>query len=718
MSSTDQAYNRASPQEIDDLFEDSILEQYGQYGAPIPKDADSLCTLIARTADTAAVELIWRRSSVLNGDISHWAELLGFSELDFADQIILTARQAIFSYLLRETMEGTHGKKPETNTILDDIPQYAAPKKLDQVRDERDQWLNVDQPDVRIGELYEKLMPKESRQQLSHYRSPAAAGELMRSWANRGNGVLLDPGVGSGTLSAPSPTPRSSCPDPKLVVGVDRNPICKLMSMTALSLYNQPHEIIADDFFALSASDLSHDITGAIANPPYTSSRALPDGYVTELQQRVCGENSKLSRNGGLYTYSILHTTKFLDDEGRFGLLVPQAWMNKRYGRYVKRHLLQNYRIEAVIGSAVERIIPQAEITTVILLLTQESKDSARAENTVSFIKLDETLDWFHENYEFGSLLRVVTEESQRDSPAFRCRDCSQDELTEEEPWTRYFTAPEFDMERLESKFSARLCELASVKTGFTSKNNAEYYMTAEELTDKPIEKEHTHPLVRLNKQNPMFLISESDVEYRVVEFDSESIAGSQAEQFILEREGSSVDSIPQRDMKHGRLLRPCGISKRHYTVLNESDACVDKRFICVTPNDESQTKLLFAFLNSSIGTLLTEFYGSQRGGNCLEMSVSTTANLPIIDTREISPSTARSLRTAANELQTEPVRDLTEMLGATHPSDVSVATVNKKIRAIDEIVMGEILGLSLSEQQDVYETVLQVFLNRIKGLC
>jgi hypothetical protein len=64
----------------------------------------------------------------------------------------------------------------------------------------------------------------------------------------------------------------------------------------------------------------------------------------------------------------------------------------------------------------------------------------------------------------------------------------------------------------------------------------------------------------------------------------------------------------------------------------NRAAAHASNRFYYIIPNRQEDTFPLLAFLNSSVGALLTEVYGRSYGGGVLELAAYELKRLPVID--------------------------------------------------------------------------------------
>jgi N-6 DNA Methylase. len=162
------------------------------------------------------------------------------------------------------------------------------------------------------------------------------------------------------------------------VEGVD---IDRLASMLAkINLYIQALEKIKEgyryipkihhkDFFKVN---LDPDYMYIATNPPYTSqeemSMAFYDKRYKEHLKRVVSDIEGWSVRASIYAYFLVKGGKLLRKGGRLGFIVENSWLNAEYGRALKKWLFDNFRVEYIIESLVERWFEDAAIITNIIV--------------------------------------------------------------------------------------------------------------------------------------------------------------------------------------------------------------------------------------------------------------------------------------------------------------------------------------------------------------
>lgn len=473
----------------------------------------------------------------------------------------IIARQAVFSLLLKATLyEQRHrrgefpspptGMRTELRTAIDrisipavdtsllyDVVWLADGDDLAAVVRERQQLVRSTQPAESIGRLHEQLVMDEGRQVLGQYRSPPVSGTIMRRWAGDGGASVLDIGVGAGLLGTPFHPDWELNTDPGTIIGTDRSPLAIVMATTALTLYRQSHVTDHTDVFELTPEDLPVTVDGIICNPPYTSGGQLSTEYKETLSRALADLDVELPANAPLYTYVLAYATQFLRDGDRMAVLVPRSWMDATYGNAVKEFLLDRYRIHGILGTSTQRIIPQAEVATVILFLERTADAASRDQNTVMFTRITESLQSIDDDVGIRRLCSIIngTKTPRRNSAGIETLNRPQRELDVSSHWGRYLRAPEVYFDVIAPKFSLKLADVAAVTTGMTSGYNSFFYLDAADIETTEIETAYLQPLVKSPTDCQRYKLTLPDVCHRVlaVEADKSALDGSDVAAYI-----------------------------------------------------------------------------------------------------------------------------------------------------------------------------------------
>jgi type I restriction-modification system DNA methylase subunit len=334
-----------------------------------------------------------------------------------------------------------------------------------------------------VSYIYEELIPPGERHQLGQFYTPPAICELIAKWAIRSpDDLVLDPGCGSGGFLSAAyrilvklKTGRDAIPPPRGVhekiitqlYGVDINPFPAHLSAVNLSMKDvrSPStglNIIEHDFFYVEPKfkilapytirtaagvEFRREIIipifdAVVGNPPYTRWVEIPEQTKNAIRNRLgdhmrkYGLTPQLARGvePGIYTYWIMHATKFLKPGGRLGMIISNLWMQTDYGVGFGQFLLDNYKIKAIIDFTLRLFT--ALISTCVILLEREEDASKRAENEVVFIHIPGTV----ESIDVDEILKIVEEKR---SEKLYVKVVKQKDIPRDEKWIRVFFGAE-----------------------------------------------------------------------------------------------------------------------------------------------------------------------------------------------------------------------------------------------------------------------------------
>jgi hypothetical protein len=126
--------------------------------------------------------------------------------------------------------------------------------------------------------------------------------------------------------------------------------------------------------------------------------------------------------------------------------------------------------------------------------------------------------------------------------------------------------------------------------------------------------------------------------------------------------------------------------------------------------SDPENSRFISLILNSTFGSLFFEIYGDPRGQGALDLYTDDYGKLPIIDPNEGMINIPDS---AISMLDREP-ESVFEELGAESAEAVTLDSIKEDRRALDEFVMGEVIGLTDEAQLDIYQGLLRLVDERL----
>jgi len=290
-----------------------------------------------------------------------------------------------------------------------------------------------------IGFIYEDLIPGEERHRLGQFYTPRPIAELIVKWAVRSpSDKVLDPGCGSGTFLVEAYKRlaelklKKPFKDIKHVLGdvhkqileqlysIDINEFPAHLTAINLSMKNvrvpsPTLNIFVRDYFTIrpgfkelapykaktpegekEIEVVFKDLDAVVGNPPYTRWTEIPDNTQNRILEILKNFISKYGLTPqvargvepGIYVYWIMHSTGFLKEGGRLGMIISDSWLQTDYGVNFFRFLLDNYKVHAIVDVSA-RVFPVPLIGACIVLLEKCSNTEERNNNKVVFMYLD-----------------------------------------------------------------------------------------------------------------------------------------------------------------------------------------------------------------------------------------------------------------------------------------------------------------------------------------
>jgi len=303
--------------------------------------------------------------------------------------------------------------------------------------------------------------------------------------------------------------------------------------------------------------------------------------------------------------------------------------------------------------------------------------------------------------------------------------------------WGKYLRAPEIFFKILEKGKGklAPLKEIAEVRRGFTTGANEFFYLTEEEIKERGIEEEFwmhkdekgnwvPNYVIKSPRECKSIVVNPKDLKYRVlmIHKDKEDLKGTNVLKYIEEGEHKEFDKRPTCRSKGERWyelpeVKAPILSKRFVDItfgyfLNPQNLFVGDTFFVISPKDKTDMLRIITFLNSTIGTFLTEVYGrTVMGEGVLLIYGSEITPMPVVNPQLISDGRTKTIK----DFLSGKVDSVFDEFGASSPEEVSLDKVKPDRRELDKIIMGEILGLTDEEALEVYRAVVDLVKSRIE---
>jgi len=234
--------------------------------------------------------------------------------------------------------------------------------------------------------------------------------------------------------------------------------------------------------------------------------------------------------------------------------------------------------------------------------------------------------------------------------------------------------------------------------------------------------------VIKSPRECKSIIVNPKDLKYRVllIHKDKEELRGTNVLKYIEWGEEQRFHERPtcasrqrwyELNEVQGNLLCMMSLNDRHIFWLNEVNSFIDARLygIFLHPNYSDKARILSAILNSSFVPILVELWGRVNlGQGALDVKVYEYGNMPIIEPSGVE-SHADKIYAILNEISRRKIESVFKEIGALAPEEVSIDKVEPKRRALDKIIMENILGLTEEDQVKVYKAVIDLVKTRIE---
>jgi hypothetical protein len=558
---------------------------------------------------------------------------------------------------------------------------------------------------------------------------PDVADLLLGFCLRRPSDRLLDPSCGEGAFLARAAQwfdwltdQRGDIPDDALW-GIELDPETAVIAQTSL-----PRAHISNQNFFAAQLDGERPFDAIIGNPPYTRAEWLGKLHNDAGQQLALFERleppagkdkpkmlmpaplwESLGGRSGLHAYFFLHSTEFLRDGGRFGFVVPNAWLDVAYGERLKQYLLDHYKIMAVIESDVERWFNDAKINTCLIILEKCSGPKRRAANLVRLVRLKRPLSTLIpfplDNYQRQQAVeRLVTRllpGMSRSSDEMTVRVIAQSALQASAKWGLMLRAPDVVSQTHVQNNLRPLKEWAAIQRGYTTGANDFFYLTPKKIEKWQIEPQYRRPLLKSLRGLDQLTLSKKACKHELLWIPADAnLAGTAVFDYIARAEQEGIDQRHTCTMRQpwyslppitpARLILPKGIWRRHMAPLLDHPLSVDQQLYQIYLPADIQPEVAAALLNSAWFALQCELYGRVNfGAGVLWLAAYELGRIHLPDPRTLTIQQANHLAILFTALAKRPFVTTEDHLG--HPTR----------QALDNAVF-DLIGLNEEERTAV----------------
>jgi SAM-dependent methyltransferase len=184
--------------------------------------------------------------------------------------------------------------------------------------------------------------------------------------------TVLDPGCGSGSLLIASALERS---DPRVkLIGLDSDPVAIQMATTTRAIRKiEEMDVRIADFLLDPLSEIPDAV---ICNPPFTRHHDIPVALKIAIHEGFQSRlGLRLSRLASLHVLFLVRALEVSRPNARLAFITPSHWLEMAYGREVKRFLLEQGRVEAIVKFPAEHMLFPGVRTTAAITLFRKGGD-------------------------------------------------------------------------------------------------------------------------------------------------------------------------------------------------------------------------------------------------------------------------------------------------------------------------------------------------------
>ena len=490
--------------------------------------------------------------------------------------------------------------------------------------------------------------------------------------------------------------------------------------------------------------EMPHKFDVIIANPPYVKQEKIPNkkkmikklsefaqyrSLPSSQYQKIIDQiESNPKQKGQLklpkvklelkgqtdyYGYFLWYSTYFLKNHGDLCFIIPNKWMDVKYGIEIKQFLKKNYRIRMVLGFE-KNVFPDAQVSTIILLLQKEKNKVKRDENYVRFMALSSQKDTHHLKSFINTPLDPTLEREilvneyifANFSENLKCTYAIQSSLDPEKKWSfKYLYQSEFL--RLLSKSSTIKLDnphVSRVIPGLKSSANNFFFPSPEDILAYNIPMKFLKPGIKSGRQIPSPLILDSPQLY-FLSIPSTMQPSQNPELYSFIDDGKNKHkynsrpsikwkpwySIPEEKHDSPDILFLRHIDKDFVAHWNQIGSVVADGVRGITLRDKQHTLFYLGVLNSTFFYWQAHIKGRWEGQGDLQLLVYELKTFDIPDISLIDASKRKAVEVAMNQI----IKEEQEIIDS------------KKYQLLSEKKRGKLLQRDISSRKELDLAVL-----------
>lgn len=280
-----------------------------------------------------------------------------------------------------------------------------------------------------LQDLLESSVSASKREIAGFYTTPTTLAEiLVKSIITDFTKLAIDPCCGSGTIAHQILLSKlhkvSSRESMNTTWASDKFEYPLQMATLGLTnedTINEPSYVFQKNVFDFKDNDVVSIIdpkTGGniersippfsyiISNLPFVSSSRIDSYdkvYIKKITHKVRDETGvQLSQRADLYSYIIFALYDLLEESGKIGVILSNAWLGSEWGKNFVRALINYFKIEQIHLSTNKKWFSNADVIATILILERKKfSDAIELDQEILFFNWKKSLTEINENLNF-----------------------------------------------------------------------------------------------------------------------------------------------------------------------------------------------------------------------------------------------------------------------------------------------------------------------------
>ncbi len=332
------------------------------------------------------------------------------------------------------------------------------------------------------------------RRKLGQFFTPPTVANFLFDWAvTPQTKTLLDPAVGTGLLIGLAASKTLQ------IDAYDIDPVLVELVTQRFSPFiraGMDLKIVNKDFLGFPPTK-KYD--ACVCNPPYIRHHDVK--YPIKLWENIeAVSDLRLSRMTNTYTLFMLQICQLLNETGRAAIITPSEYINSDYGKEIKRYLLKENLLEAMIVFDSKTLLFDKALTTACITLIRKGRTNEK----VTFVRLENEA-------QLGTLQKSMA--TQEWAVSLDRQDFNVKDLKPTEKWGHLFGLVRNPKQILPQPKLVALSKIATPMRGIATGANSFFTLSQSEVAHYGIDMIHLKPCITKAQHIDFFDYTYDDFE-------------------------------------------------------------------------------------------------------------------------------------------------------------------------------------------------------------